>query len=641
MALIHSENWDGASPPSLPSGWNTSGTGWATTVAANGVTPTSAANMATFPGGASGPWFLTWGTADGVSGDVIIQCNLNMFSAGNPGVSGIFARGSASTVTSGSSYYSFYINWNTGELFLDAVVAGSTTSLANLTPIGGIVDWLQPTFTLNGSALSVTVQRLSDGHWLTSGGVFQSGTATVFSVTNTAISGSGYHGLYAGVAGGSYNAYWDDWSLSSFSIPSATASFGVTDNPDVASISGHAHSVASFGVTDNRDTAAAAATFKSSGAFGVTDRPDTATTVGSVENAIMSRLENPDIAAISATWTAPASLAVLENPDVAVLSGDFRAATVAAVDHPDTASLVGAFRTPATFAVVERPDVAVIAGNWHTSPIFAAIDHPDIAAIAAVLTTPAHLAVVERPDVAAMTGVSTVTAVIGAVESRDIAAVHAFFLGAPPAIAAVDHPDIAEIVGVVPTLGYHVYASPAPGVPIDYGTVVATTAMTTWTSFPLSPGTWKFGVRAFDSNGEEQNLACAVTIVIDASGNDASNVPLPPTGLRAFATPGGSIRIEWWFPRTTGAMAPVGFFVYLGTTGTPNYASPAATVPYASGYANTFVSNISSLANGTTYTVGVRAYNASGIEKNTATVDVTADATGPGAVTGLTASAIV
>ena len=84
-------------------------------------------------------------------------------------------------------------------------------------------------------------------------------------------------------------------------------------------------------------------------------------------------------------------------------------------------------------------------------------------------------------------------------------------------------------------LAYHVYANTGAGDPINYATPIATVSGTAWTSGTLAaPGTWSFGVRAFDGNGEEQNLDCAVVIVLDANGNDITNRPMPPVGLRGL-----------------------------------------------------------------------------------------------------------
>ena len=191
-------------------------------------------------------------------------------------------------------------------------------------------------------------------------------------------------------------------------------------------------------------------------------------------------------------------------------------------------------------------------------------------------------------------------------------------------------------------LHYNIYTNSGIGDPVDYSTPIAALMSTTWTSSGLAvPGTWSFAIRAADGNGEEQNLDCAVTIVLDGSGNDITNRPAPPSGLRAFATASGGIRVEWYYPPTRGAKAPAGFNVYLGTGGAPSYATPAATISYATGIQSTFVANLSGLTDGTTYAIGVRSYNASGEEANTASLGVTADATGPLPVDHLTATTIV
>ncbi len=96
------------------------------------------------------------------------------------------------------------------------------------------------------------------------------------------------------------------------------------------------------------------------------------------------------------------------------------------------------------------------------------------------------------------------------------------------------------------------------------------------------------------------------------------------------------MRIEWPYPILDRARAPTGFTFTLGPAGLPNYSSPAATVLFDAGIANTFACNLAGLIGGTTYTIGVRAYNAIAEEANTNTVTVTADATGPSPVVQLT-----
>jgi hypothetical protein len=190
-------------------------------------------------------------------------------------------------------------------------------------------------------------------------------------------------------------------------------------------------------------------------------------------------------------------------------------------------------------------------------------------------------------------------------------------------------------------LHYNIYINSGSGGPVDYSDPIGAVMTTTWTTSGLAaPGTWSFGVRAADGNGEEENLDCAVTIVLDASGNDISARPAPPIGLRAFPLAGGAVRVEWYYTPVRES-APVGFNVYLGPGVTPNYATPTAVVAYGSGRFNTFVADLLGLTDGMAYSIGVRAFNASGEEANTTSAGVTADATGPLPVDLLIATAIV
>jgi hypothetical protein len=190
---------------------------------------------------------------------------------------------------------------------------------------------------------------------------------------------------------------------------------------------------------------------------------------------------------------------------------------------------------------------------------------------------------------------------------------------------------------------YHIYSNTGAGDPINYQTPVAAVDGLSWSSASLAyPGDWKFGVRAFYvANGlEEQNLDCAIEIILDSSGNDITNRPQPPTGLRALAIAGGNIKVEWgYFNPASAATTPLGFHVYIGV-GSLSYATPAATVSYASSIMNAFMTILTGLTSGTTYTIGVRAYNATAEEPNTVTIACTSDATGPSAVQALSAIAV-
>jgi hypothetical protein len=173
--------------------------------------------------------------------------------------------------------------------------------------------------------------------------------------------------------------------------------------------------------------------------------------------------------------------------------------------------------------------------------------------------------------------------------------------------------------------------------PINYTTPVAvipSLSTTTWTSAALTlPGDYWFAIRAFNTVGEEQNIDAAVEVLLSGGGTDISGQPVAPMGLRALATAGGGIRVEWAYHFAPSKL-PAGFHVYVGT-GAPGYATPAATVNWGTQVANMFVANLSGYTGGATYAVGVRAFNASGEEQNTNSVSVTASGAGPSAVLGL------
>ncbi len=194
-------------------------------------------------------------------------------------------------------------------------------------------------------------------------------------------------------------------------------------------------------------------------------------------------------------------------------------------------------------------------------------------------------------------------------------------------------------------IAYNVYSNTGVGDAINYAAPVAVvTNATTWTTAALQPnGDYWFGVRAFDtvSGLEEENIDCAVEIVLDNLGNDITNRPNPPIGLRALGTQGGGIKVEWFHAALGPVLPPTGFNVYLGTGGTPNYSSAAASVLYSMGFLNRFSTALAGLVDGVSYTIAVRAYNANGEEKNGTVVTMVAKVNGPLPVVGLTAIAMV
>ena len=97
---IKTEAWDGVSAPSLPAGWN---------AAADYVTATahyrSSPNelLLSNSAGSGANYYATWGTADGVSGQVQVSATVRFGAAAAGNQIGLTARGTASTLDSSST----------------------------------------------------------------------------------------------------------------------------------------------------------------------------------------------------------------------------------------------------------------------------------------------------------------------------------------------------------------------------------------------------------------------------------------------------------------------------------------------------------------------------------------------------------
>lgn len=190
-------------------------------------------------------------------------------------------------------------------------------------------------------------------------------------------------------------------------------------------------------------------------------------------------------------------------------------------------------------------------------------------------------------------------------------------------------------------INYHIYTNDGLGGPVDYTTVIATTAGLTWTSPALPAGARRsYAVRSFDTvtGLEERNVDAVATIVLDAARADVTNLPDPPEHLTVQAGSAGTAIVHWSFPFHADVVGrPTGFHVYAGSP-TPAFSTVAATVPYGLGV-TLYRATLSGLAGGTTYQVCVRSYNATGEEQNTVVASVVASTTAPANVDSLTATA--
>ncbi len=192
-----------------------------------------------------------------------------------------------------------------------------------------------------------------------------------------------------------------------------------------------------------------------------------------------------------------------------------------------------------------------------------------------------------------------------------------------------------------PSVVYLVYANSGLGDPINYAAPVAVLPGLSWQTYPLSPGgSYAFAVRAqaVATGLVETNVDCALAIVLGPTGADISLQPNQPTGLRIVPLAGGSILVQWAYLAANRATSPLGFRVYAQAGTTPQYQTPAATVPYAAGQC-AYSTILAGPTGGGLYTVGVRAYNAVAEESNTNTATASLTTTGPSPVDALAATA--
>ena len=185
--------------------------------------------------------------------------------------------------------------------------------------------------------------------------------------------------------------------------------------------------------------------------------------------------------------------------------------------------------------------------------------------------------------------------------------------------------------GGVKTLRYHVYANAGDAGPINLSTPVYDTAGLSWTTTLYRTGVWRFLVRAYDTATMlEESNGDSITVAIRSDWVDVTNMPAAPTGLSVVAIKGGVLRVVWAYRSTSVGSRPLGFRIYKGTGGTPNYVTPAASAAYL-GDVGHYQIDLAGLTSGTAYTIGVRAWNQTAEEQNLRTVTATADSTPPSA----------
>jgi len=404
---------------------------------------------------------------------------------------------------------------------------------------------------------------------------------------------------------------------------SSSGSIGATEGHDIFAGAGICPPFGLMSPLDGADLGSIAGAFATSASIAITESHDSsgfaATDVAFGSISINAGNDSPAMAGVD---TAFGSISISGAGDALTSAGVLTTSgSIGITEAHDIAALVGGLTASGSIGITESHDVGSFAGHWGSvgsCGITEATDTPSASAVFTVHGSTGIGGVAEGRDTPSFSGTLTSSGSIGVTERHD-------------ALVAFGYTG----------LSYNIYSNTGAGDPINYSTPVATTSALTYTSAPLAfPGTWMWAVRAFNAVGEEKNLDCEVTFILDAAGFDITNRPFAPFALRGFATKSGGVRLEWKQPQSSAAKAPIGFHVYYWSGGTPNYSTIRATVSGGAALGGTYVANLAGLTDGVAYSLAVRAFNTTAEENNTATVSVVADATGPSSVISLTSTVV-
>jgi hypothetical protein len=216
---MYTQNWDSVVAPAVPSDWVVD-PAITTTTTPFGTSPFSSPNVLTCS--TTGAYkYATYQTRDSNNGDVTVTGTFAHYQhpptaptyTGYWGFS-VFARGNSSTLAPETTQYE-------GRITLDSGVAAIYSNIGSVDLELGWADisilqgtWYQMSLQLAGTALNLSVQRMSDGYSLNSAGSFVSGQTTAVSVTDSSITGAGYAGIALYTA--SSAVFADDFILANY-----------------------------------------------------------------------------------------------------------------------------------------------------------------------------------------------------------------------------------------------------------------------------------------------------------------------------------------------------------------------------------------------------------------------------------------
>ena len=231
------QNWDGVTPPALPSGWTAfanTGTSYWKTAASNSR---------------SSPNALVFGTAGVITmaSNTTAEASPNCYAQAYGGAttasasseySNVFVRGSGTTYATFNGYVG-RLNFNSGSPSISKYVNGTETVLASGT--AGTVSvnaFYRVRLIAYGTSLLLQIQRDSDGLYLNSSGTFVAdASASTFCVTTTdsTFTAAGYAGVETYFVPSSGSVYSDDFSRGTVTIPTLSVS-SIQQSPSAQSI---------------------------------------------------------------------------------------------------------------------------------------------------------------------------------------------------------------------------------------------------------------------------------------------------------------------------------------------------------------------------------------------------------------------
>lgn len=312
MSVIYSQNFDGLTPPALPTGWTFSSGSWITSASQFNSSPNSLQNAAS-----GSVETATINTSDGNGGDadLAVAIRISASSGNDEAFVGVRCSNSAAdgyftAVQIGPS--------DPKGLTIYKRVSGTLTAL-HATPVGATnfttATWYIPEVEAVGTTISAYCQRVSDSKWMQTDGSWGSTRTAATSVTDSSISGTGKAGLIMFISTGQIN--WDDVVYSTAGAGSATTY--TLSGPSTCSIG---HPSAPFTVTPN-GTSTNVIT-PSDGATGGTFSPTNVTFSGSGSKTFTYTAASSGTHTISTTnngsLTNPASVSIKAGTAVYVVT---------------------------------------------------------------------------------------------------------------------------------------------------------------------------------------------------------------------------------------------------------------------------------------------------------------------------------